>query len=59
MIVAVSINISHHLSNNTDCFSSLPTVLGIMVSSSYHRIEIHGADSTIETTEADSDKVSL
>jgi hypothetical protein len=59
MIVAVSINISHHLSNNTDCFSSLSTVLSTIVSSSYHRSEIHGADSTTETTEANSDKVSL
>jgi hypothetical protein len=60
MIVDVSIIIiSHHLSNNIDCFSSLSTVLIIIVSSSYHRSEIHGADSTTETTEADNDKVSL
>ena len=42
MIVDVSV-ISHHLSNNIDCFSSLSTVLSIIVSSSYHRSEIHGA----------------
>ena len=32
--------VSHHLSNNIACFSSLSTVLSIIVSSSYHRSEI-------------------
>jgi hypothetical protein len=57
MIVAVSI-ISHHLSNNSDCFSSLSTVLSIIRLIILSPQRDPWSNSTTETTEADDDEVS-